>query len=836
MGRVLKRVVIVLALAVILLPVIHQSSRSEDKQPQSKKIMPVKFSKFVETDKTTYLGLKYPNGTPANGTLDFDLSGSTVPASLHKTRLTRIPGDPDTCDAVLALKSDKPGKFRFNATYSYKVGNGNGREFVLTDPEGGSVVDLTIQQVSASLVEGQNGEFAITVPGLADASTIVRCDCVLKSMITGSVFAAANISQADFSVTAPDTLNAAATIPIPAGFGLPAMTDLLFEATLVMTDTQIVNHVPVTIVGQLPALTAEILSPDEFNLQEGQLANVTVRGITPDFAGTSAEFHMMLDYQPIGGGVIALTQTGPSDYEGSFAIFAPPGAAGKQLLVDAFVVCGEQHAFDHVTVNVVPAPIGVIQFSADSYALTECQAQGLLFSITPPPGMTPEQYLDTMQYPFFRVSFPGTQPAYDIWSTVDIHNATIAGGQILCSAVVHVPTGTTTAQTAGAITIYLTSGGQQVSTDAAELTLNPAVPQANVDLYQCPGSTRENSTPSVRFWFYPASEYANIQDIALKFTNSSGELVGTQSVLKESGNPAGNCYEFQPSFWVPEGTLAMLGADARLTVTAVVTLTTYTVESNARSMTIFPASHLVIATDGEMTEGVEEMVTFTVERNLTIDFMDVQMAGGGLWLYDFQLPGEAFVEAVDPQGRPILKYERKFTVPVGTVTQETYLTLVAGLYEVPLTPVYAAPTCEVLLHPAPVVPVPVIQSISPSSGLPLTTVTISGANFNPILLNNSVVLAWQGGTREVAPLSVTPAGTGMAFEVPVDVPRGDLSIRVRRLPLAESNSVVFKVVAPVERLSEVLQATIWGGVRKLAGLRRYPCREFCFGCEVQILM
>jgi hypothetical protein len=284
MGRVLKRVVIMLTLAVILLPVVHQSSRSEDKAPQSKKIMTVKFRKFVEADKTTYRGLKYPNGIPANGTLDFDLSGSEVPASLHKTRLTRIPGDPDTYDAVLALRSDKPGKFRFNATYSYKVGNGNGKEFVLTDPEGGSVVDLTIQQISASLVEGQNGQFAITVLGLADTQTIVRCDCVLKSMITGSVFATANISQTDFSVTAPDTLNAAATIPIPGGLGLPPMTDLLFEATLVMADTQIVNHVPVTVVQQVPALTVEILSPDEFNLLEGQSTELTIRGITPDFA------------------------------------------------------------------------------------------------------------------------------------------------------------------------------------------------------------------------------------------------------------------------------------------------------------------------------------------------------------------------------------------------------------------------------------------------------------------------------------------------------------------------------------------------------------------------
>jgi hypothetical protein len=329
-GRVLKRLVIMLTLAVILLPIVHQSSQSEDKTPQSKKKMTVKFvcrgealsSPFrVPANETSYICLKYPNGTPADGTLDFDLNGFEVPASLYRTTLTRIPGDPDTYDAVLALRSDKPGKFRFNATYTYKAGNG--KEFVLTDPEGGSVIELTIQQTSAALVEGQNGEFAITV------------------------------------------------------LGLP-------------------------------------------------------------------------------------------------------------------------------------------------------------FSITPPPGMTPEQYLDMMQYPFFLVSFPGTQPAYDIWSTVDIHNATIAGGQILCSAVVHVPTGTTTAQTPGSITIYLTSGGQQVSTDTATLTLSPAVPQANVDLYQCPESTRENSTPTVRFWFYPASDYGDIQDIALKFTNSSGELVGTQSVLRRA--------------------------------------------------------------------------------------------------------------------------------------------------------------------------------------------------------------------------------------------------------------------------------------------------------------
>jgi hypothetical protein len=168
----------------------------------------------------------------------------------------------------------------------------------------------------------------------------------------------------------------------------------------------------------------------------------------------------MMDYQAIGGGPISLTQTGPSDYEGSFTITAPPGAAGKQLLVDAFAVCGEQHAFDHVTVNIVPAPVGVIQFSAESYEITECSPASLPFSITPPPGMTPEAYLDLIRDPFFLVSFPDTQPPYSIWTTVDIHNATIAGGQILCSAVVHVPTGTTTVQTAGTITIYLSAGGQ----------------------------------------------------------------------------------------------------------------------------------------------------------------------------------------------------------------------------------------------------------------------------------------------------------------------------------------------------------------------------------------
>jgi hypothetical protein len=162
------------------------------------------------------------------------------------------------------------------------------------------------------------------------------------------------------------------------------------------------------------------------------------------------------------------------------------------------------------------------------------------------------------------------------------------------------------------------------------------------------------------------------------------------------------------------------------------------------------------------------------------------------------------------------------------VTQDTWLILMGMLYEVPLTPVHPAMTdIMVMLHPAPVVPVPVIQSISPESGLPLTTVTVTGSNFDPILSNNAVLLSWQGGAREIAPLSVNPAG--MTFAVPADIPADAVSIKVRT-PAGESNSVQFTELSTAVATGNVRltidQIIAAGGLSKAAKGQLESARSF----------
>ncbi|MDQ7780064.1 MAG: hypothetical protein RDV41_10195, partial [Planctomycetota bacterium] len=804
--------------------------------------------RHVQVGEKGYIGVNLPSGTPANGHMKFQIKHGKGVGSLRKTNLHQIPqqnvggnppGNGGDYDFVYEVQAAAAGALTFDSIYECVAspsdgGGGNNGEGETTSQLVGATTTLNFSSYSivplSDLVEAQPVTVRLEVQ--PPEAVIINADWRFFSQGLNQIYAEGVVQSAEFQLSQDGTkLVAQRTFIVPTG--IAGLRDLYFAGTAYLEGSggpgfptiEMVRYMsePIAVLpgGGVAPLTVEIGGGDVIvNVIEGQPLSLSVTGTTPDFWSTQV-IGILSDSTgvPLQSCTFWLTDLGGGHYLGTATVQIPMGTGGQTLFIAVLATCPADpagRAIDSARAEVIPATTPPVTLTLSApYGTTITEGLPAKFKCT----FSPLEALGRLQ------DFSYCVAVFDIGFSqivrLDPKLFVPAGDVAECEFEVIMPPGTIPVSSMAGVlvtraqvdfTTYVSNNLDVTVLGAAP----PVEPPRFAFIASAPVILREACETTLEFTISDGDPNALLQALdAITFgilDPATGEEVAHFNI--DPRNPTSvNSHLYYRWFSppVPVGLAGINGGTGVAQLVPRLVISGEVIEYPTIEVRIYPEAHILLSDpDYEIVAGQEEAIAFVIAPAEDLELSHVAC---GIFLmtpegpvkpsiWRARVPGEELIEGIDAFGRRTLEGTVRFAVPIELVPEEITVWLDFAAFA-PVKLQVAEDGCVYTLRPGGV-PLPSVSGLNPSSGLPLTIVTVTGTNFRSQVSENKVLLVWPGVETEVDVLSANTAGTELTFVVPVEAtglgqwgkftPPGPLEVRVKT-PSGTSNSVWFTVLS-----------------------------------------